>query len=184
MASYKKRLEERKKTRGILNNCGLRQDWLTNKSGRTELESRVLKRMQLKGRPEITIKEVSYKAAIWQTSWNFLFSVLINTLDFSSRLHSVSSYGILYSLVILCTLCLVASLRWRDTNRPFLHSPGPLFQNEGRCSAFDMEIISHSHANKTHFHKKGCAPSLILKVRVFGTWKWPIALGRWVINKV
>ena len=25
--------------------------------------------------------------------------------------------------------------------RPFPSSPGPLFQNEGRCSAFDMEII-------------------------------------------
>ena len=37
-----------------------------------------------------------------------------------------------------------------------------------------MEIIFHPHANKTHFHKKGYAPSLILKVRVFGTWKWPI----------
>ena len=37
-----------------------------------------------------------------------------------------------------------------------------------------MEIIFHSHANKTRFHKKGCAPSLILKVRVFGTRKWPI----------
>ena len=34
-----------------------------------------------------------------------------------------------------------------------------------------MEIIFHSHVNKTHFHKKGCAPSLILKVRVFGTRK-------------
>ena len=59
-------------------------------------------------------------------------------------------------------------------NRPFPSSPGPLFQNEGRCSAFDMEIIFHSHANKTHFHRKGCAPSLILKVWVFGTRKWPI----------
>ena len=59
-------------------------------------------------------------------------------------------------------------------NRPFPSSPGPLFQNEGWCSAFDMEIIFHSHANKTHFHKKGCAPSFILKVRVFGTRKWPI----------
>ena len=29
-----------------------------------------------------------------------------------------------------------------------------------------MEIIFHSHANKTHFHKKGCALGLILKVRV------------------
>ena len=37
-----------------------------------------------------------------------------------------------------------------------------------------MDIIFHSHANKTHFHKKGCAPSLILKVRVFGTRMWPI----------
>ena len=37
-----------------------------------------------------------------------------------------------------------------------------------------MEIIFHSHANKTHFHKKGRASSLILKVRVFGTRKWHI----------
>ena len=29
-----------------------------------------------------------------------------------------------------------------------------------------MEIIFHSHASKTHFHKKGCALGLILKVRV------------------
>ena len=59
-------------------------------------------------------------------------------------------------------------------NRPFPSFPGPLFQNEGRCAAFDMEIIFHSHVNKTHFHKKGCAPSLILKVWVFGTRKGPI----------
>ena len=39
-----------------------------------------------------------------------------------------------------------------------------------------MEMIFHSHANKTHFHKRGCAFSLILKVRVFGTRKWPIIL--------
>ena len=30
-----------------------------------------------------------------------------------------------------------------------------------------MEMIFHSRANKTHFHKKGCALGLILKVRVF-----------------
>ena len=51
-------------------------------------------------------------------------------------------------------------------NRTFPSSPGPLFQNEGRCSAFDMEIIFHSHASKTHFHKKGCAPI------VESFWKW------------
>ena len=39
---------------------------------------------------------------------------------------------------------------------------------------FDMEIIFHSHSNQSHFHKKGCARSFILKVRGFGTRKWPI----------
>ena len=62
------------------------------------------------------------------------------------------------------------------TSQRFNLVKGLLFQNEGRCSAFDMEISFHSHANKTHFHKKGCAPSLILKVRVFGTRKWLIVL--------
>ena len=62
----------------------------------------------------------------------------------------------------------------KQKTKQFPSSPGPLFQNEGRCSAFDMEITFHSHANKTHCHKKGSAPSLILKVRDFGTWKWPI----------
>ena len=52
--------------------------------------------------------------------------------------------------------------------------PGPLYQNEVKCSAFDIEMTLHSHSNKTHFHKKGCALGLILKVRVFGTQKWPI----------
>ena len=34
-------------------------------------------------------------------------------------------------------------------------------------------MIFHSHANKTHFHKKCCALGLILKIRDFGTRKWP-----------
>ena len=46
-----------------------------------------------------------------------------------------------------------------------------------------MEIVFHSHANKTHFHKKGCAPSLSLKVTVFGTRKWPITLMHQVDNQ-
>ena len=37
-----------------------------------------------------------------------------------------------------------------------------------------MKMIFHSHASKTHFHTKGCALGLILKVRVFGTRKCPI----------
>ena len=62
------------------------------------------------------------------------------------------------------------------SNRPFPSSPGHVFQNEDRCSAFGMEIIFHSHANKTNFHNKGYAPSLISRVRVFGTRKWAIHL--------
>ena len=49
-----------------------------------------------------------------------------------------------------------------------------------------MEIIFHSQANKTHFHKKGCAPGLVLKVRVFGTRKWPMlrsSVPAWNIEK-
>ena len=40
------------------------------------------------------------------------------------------------------------------TNRLFPSSPGPLFQNEGNCAAFDIEIIFHSHANKLIFTRK------------------------------
>ena len=79
--------------------------------------------------------------------------------------------------------CLWTRLSRNQINRPFPSSPGPLFQNEGRCWASDMKIIFLSHANKTHLYKKGCAPSLILKVRVFGTRKWPINpglfIGKW-----
>ena len=57
---------------------------------------------------------------------------------------------------------------------PVPSSLGPLYQNEVKCSAFDIEMIFHSHANKTHFHKKDCGLGLISKVRVFGTRKWPI----------
>ena len=41
------------------------------------------------------------------------------------------------------------SLHCTFNSRPFLSSPGPLFQKEGKCSALDMEIM-----NKTYFHKK------------------------------
>ena len=61
-------------------------------------------------------------------------------------------------------------------NRPLPTSPGPQYQNEVQCSAFNMEMIFHSHANKSYFPKKGSALGLILKARVFGTRRWPILL--------
>ena len=60
------------------------------------------------------------------------------------------------------------------SNRLFPSSPGPLYQNEVKCSALDIKMIFHSHTNETHFYKKGCAIRLILKVRVSGTRKCPI----------
>ena len=48
-------------------------------------------------------------------------------------------------------------------NRPFPSSPGPRYQNEVKCSAFDMEMILYSYAYKTRFYKNGCALGLILK---------------------
>ena len=59
-------------------------------------------------------------------------------------------------------------------NTKFPSSSAPQYQNEVKYSAIDMEMIFHSHANKTHFHKKSCALGLILKVRDFGTRKWPL----------
>ena len=41
--------------------------------------------------------------------------------------------------------------------------------------AFDMEMIFILMQIKLIFKKKGCALGLILKVKVFGTQKWPIA---------
>ena len=47
-------------------------------------------------------------------------------------------------------------------------SPESVYRNEVKCSAFDMENDFSFHANKlTPFYNKGCALSLILKVRVF-----------------
>ena len=46
-------------------------------------------------------------------------------------------------------------------------SHGPLYQNDVKCSAFDMEMVFNFRANKTHFHKKGCTLGFIFKVAFF-----------------
>ena len=71
--------------------------------------------------------------------------------------------------------------------RRFPSRPKPMFQSEAKCEAIDMtmvffikrewatfSLVFHSYTNKTHFHKKGSTVSLVLKVRVFVTRKWPI----------
>ena len=61
-------------------------------------------------------------------------------------------------------------------NRPFPSSKKSNFQSEAKCEAIDMKMIFNYDANETHFHNKGFAVSLVLKVRFFGTRKWPISL--------
>ena len=41
-----------------------------------------------------------------------------------------------------------------------------------------MKMIFNYDANKTHFHNKGFALSLVFEVRFFGTRKWPISQTR------
>ena len=45
-----------------------------------------------------------------------------------------------------------------------------------------MEVIFHSHANETHFHKKGCAPRLILKSE--GFWNSEVAYWSSILSAV
>ena len=50
----------------------------------------------------------------------------------------------------------------------------PMFQSAAKWEIIDMKMFFfHFHTNKTHFHNQGFALSLVLKVRVFGTRKWP-----------
>ena len=44
------------------------------------------------------------------------------------------------------------------------------FQSEVKYEAIDVKMVFYSDADKTHFHKKGFALSLVLKVRVFPNW--------------
>ena len=59
-------------------------------------------------------------------------------------------------------------------NRPFPSSKKSHLQSEAKCEAIDMKMIFNYDANKTHFHNKGFALNLVLKVSFFGTRKWPI----------
>ena len=57
---------------------------------------------------------------------------------------------------------------------PLFSCPKPLFKSDAKWEAIDMKMCFYSHVNNTHFHEKGFALSLVLKVEVFGTPKWPI----------
>ena len=65
-------------------------------------------------------------------------------------------------------------LTMRLQNRPFLSSKNSHFQNEAKCETFVVKMSFICIIIKNHFHINGFALSLALKVRFFGTRKWPI----------
>ena len=67
-----------------------------------------------------------------------------------------------------CIICL-----W---NRLFPSSKKSHFQNEAKCETFVVKMSFISMTIKNHFHINGFALNLALKVRLFGTRKWPIVL--------
>ena len=72
------------------------------------------------------------------------------------------------------------NISWAEpttSNRPFPSSKKSHFQSEAKCEAIDMKMIFNYDAKKTHFHNKGFAFSLVLKVRFFGTRKWPTRIA-------
>ena len=83
---------------------------------------------------------------------------------------------------LLCGGHLSKSLQWvpyaQMPKRPIakgalielqIYCPKPLFQGKGKCEAIDTKMILYCQEVKTHFHKKGFALSLDLKVKVFGS---------------
>ena len=68
-------------------------------------------------------------------------------------------------------------------NRPFPSSKKSHFQNEAKCETFVVKMSFICIIIKTHFHINGFALSLALKVRFYGTRKWPIPKkGKWGEN--
>ena len=61
-------------------------------------------------------------------------------------------------------------------NRPFPSSKKSHFQNEAKCETFVVKMSFISMTIKNHFHINGFALNLALKMRLFGTRKWPIPI--------
>ena len=57
-------------------------------------------------------------------------------------------------------------------DRPFASYPKVLFQSEARCSPIDLKMIFILMQIKLIF--TSFALNLVLKTRVFRSWKWPI----------
>ena len=67
-------------------------------------------------------------------------------------------------------------------NRPFPSSKESHFQNEAKCETFVAKMRNICIIIENHFHINGFALNLALKVRFFGTRKWPIGMPVWIYH--
>ena len=88
-----------------------------------------------------------------------------------SQLETVLNQSANQRLGFFPRLTLDSRSAYRHWKRPFPSSPGPLYQNEVKYPAYDMEMIFYFVASKTHFLKEGFTLRLILKARVFLDWE-------------
>ena len=102
-----------------------------------------------------------------------LVSVFVCTAERGWNNKSNQSVSLCYVGVLQPGKCDTSRFTNHHSNRPFSSCAKPLFEGEAKCKDIDMKTISYSHADKTHFHQKSFALSLLLKVREFGTRKWP-----------
>ena len=123
---------------------------------------------------------------IWPITWhstmfNSFIPMRLITLFFSSRPSTMSWTFLLNSLPFHASryfilLYFIGHRTCETFIRPFPSSPGPLYQNEVRCSTFLVEMSFIFMRMKNRFHIKGWAPNLVLMQRPGGTRKCPIAM--------
>ena len=85
--------------------------------------------------------------------------------------NSVVEFTVFSQLAFCCCFLTISTI---NTNRPFPSSKKSRFQNEAKCETFVVKKSFICIIIKNHFHINGFALSLALKVRFFGTRKWPI----------
>ena len=121
------------------------------------------------------LRQLSLKADLHGTIFAYDYRVRIAYVMTYDHPHRHTQFSLRTSA--MCRTNVIGS------NRPLTSSPGPLYQNEVKRSAFDVEMIFHSKCKQNSFSKrKVYALDLILKVRVFGTWKWLIYTTRSVVK--
>ena len=67
--------------------------------------------------------------------------------------------------------------KWRTHHNRLFPIPRASVSKRGWVVSLWYDNDFSFSCKESHFHKNGCALALILKVRVFGTRKWPIFIG-------